>query len=123
MLKCHHRIRGGNLYRRERKKKVKTEPKPAVEETEKNSIDDNEKSMVEDDNVPLPSDTIRLPKRRLPDLEFPNNLKYHTGYNCHLAHERVVRNNIIIMFFLCFIYSNFLIFFNFSWFSYLANPM
>lgn len=89
---------------------MKTEPKPAVEEPEKNSIDDNEKSMVEDDNVPLPNDTIRLPKRRLPDLEFPNNLKYHTGYNCHLAHERIVRNNIIVIrFCLHFVYSNFLI--------------
>lgn len=74
---------------------MKTESKPAVIlEPEINPI--NEKSMVEDDNIPVPSDTILLPKRKLPDLEFPDNLKYHTGFNCYLAHEKnTVRTNYI----------------------------
>jgi len=84
---------GGNLYRKERKKRVvKPEPKPVVIEPATISIDD--RSMVEDENVPVPIDTILLPKRRLPDLEFPDNLKYHTGYNCYLVHEKnTVRNS------------------------------
>ncbi|XP_015365006.1 PREDICTED: male-specific lethal 3 homolog [Diuraphis noxia] len=78
---------GGNLYRKERKKRViKPEPKPLVIEPAIIAIDD--KSMVEDENVPVPIDTILLPKRRLPDLEFPDNLKFHTGYNCYLVHEK-----------------------------------
>ncbi|XP_025415607.1 male-specific lethal 3 homolog [Sipha flava] len=78
---------GGHLYRKERKKKVKTESKPVVIlEPEINPI--NEKSMIEDDIIPVPSDTILLPKRKLPILEFPDNLKYHTGLNCYLAHEK-----------------------------------
>lgn len=70
---------------------MKTEPKLVIEPA-KNSVD--VKSMVEEDNVPVLSDTILLPERRLPDLDFPENLKYHTGYNCYLAHEKkTVRNN------------------------------
>jgi hypothetical protein len=66
---------------------VKTESKPVVIlEPEINPI--NEKSMIEDDIIPVPSDTILLPKRKLPILEFPDNLKYHTGLNCYLAHEK-----------------------------------
>lgn len=86
---------GGNLYRKERKKRVvRTEPKPLVIEPDIVPLPINDKSMVEDENVPVPIDTILLPKRRLPDLEFPDNLKYHTGYNCYLAHEKnTVRNN------------------------------
>lgn len=84
---------GGNLYRKERKKRaVKSEPKPLVLEPAIIPIDD--KSMVEEENIPVPFDTILLPKRRLPDLEFPDNLKFHTGYNCYLAHEKnSVRNS------------------------------
>jgi len=84
---------GGNLYRKERKKRaVKLEPKPLVIEPAIITIDD--KSMVENENVPVPIDTILLPKRRLPDLEFPDNLKFHTGYNCYLVHEKnTVRNS------------------------------
>lgn len=76
------------MYRRERKKKLKTETKPVVLDLEVEINPINEKPMVEDDNIPVPSDTILLPKRRLPNLEFPDNLKYHTGYNCYLAHEK-----------------------------------
>ncbi|CAH1724149.1 male-specific lethal 3 homolog [Aphis gossypii] len=80
---------GGNLYRKERKKRVvKTEPKPLVIEPDIVPLPINDKSMVEDENLPVPIDTILLPKRRLPDLEFPDNLKYHTGYNCYLTHEK-----------------------------------
>jgi len=78
--------RGGNLYRKERKKRLKPEPKSLIIEPANNSVD--VKSMVEDDNVPARSDTILLPKRRLPELDFPDNLKYHIGYNCHLVHEK-----------------------------------
>lgn len=75
------------MYRKERKKRVKTtEPKPLVTEPAENSID--VKSMVEDNNVPVPNEPILLPKRRLPDLEFPDILKHHTGYNCYLANEK-----------------------------------
>lgn len=78
---------GGNLYRKERKKRViKTEPKPLVIKPDIVPIDD--KSMVEDKNVPLPINTILLPKRRLPDLEFPNYLQYYLGYDCYLGHEK-----------------------------------
>jgi len=79
---------GGHLYRKERKKRViKTEPKPLViEPAQEDPVDD--KSMVEDNSVPVLSDIILLPKRRLPILEFPDNLKYHTGYNCYLVHEK-----------------------------------
>lgn len=80
---------------------MKTESKTVNLETELNPI--NEKPMVEDNNVPVPSNTILLPKRRLPDLEFPDNLKYHTGYNCYLAHEKnTVRMNNIELQSICF---------------------
>lgn len=86
--------RGGNLYRRDRKRRVKTESKLLDIEPANNSIDDT--YMVEKDNIyfPASSDSILLPKRKLPELDFPDNLKYHTGYNCYLAHEKnTVRNN------------------------------
>lgn len=87
------------MYRKERKKRVvKPEPKPLVIEPAIIAIDD--KSMVEEENKPVPIDTILLPKRRLPDLEFPDNLKFHTGYNCYLVHEKnTVRNSILARFF------------------------
>jgi len=99
-------FRGGNLYRKERKKRLKLEPKSLIIEPANNSVDG--KSMVEDDNVPARSDTILLPKRKLPELDFPDNLKYHIGYNCHLAHEKNTVSSIMyqlyicIYFFLCF---------------------
>lgn len=81
------------MYRKERKKRtVKLEPKLLAIEPAVITID--EPSMVENENVPVPIDTILLPKRRLPDLEFPDNLKYHTGYNCYLVHQKnTVRNS------------------------------
>lgn len=110
------------MYRKERKRRVyyKIEPKPLVIKPDKVPIDD--KSMVEDENVPVPIDTILLPKRRLPDLEFPDNLKYHTGYNCYLAHEKnsVRNNNIKYKAFFILLLSNL---YNSSWFSYLVNQM
>lgn len=93
MLKFCYCFRGGHLYRKERKKRVKTEHKPVVE-PENNSLD--VESMVEDNNVPVPGNTILLPKRILPDLDFPDNLKYETGYNCHLAHDKKIVRNIHI---------------------------
>ncbi|XP_060873965.1 male-specific lethal 3 homolog [Metopolophium dirhodum] len=77
----------GNLYRKERKKRAVTpEPKPLVIEPALISIDDE--SMVKDENVPVTIDTILLPERRLPDLEFPDNLKSHIEYNCYLVREK-----------------------------------
>lgn len=64
------------------------------------SMDDT--SIVEDDSVPVSSDSILLPKRRLPELDFPDNLKYHTGYNCYLANEKNSVRNISIKFKLLF---------------------
>lgn len=112
------------MYRKERKKRVvKTEPKPLVIEPDIVPLPINDKSMVEDENLPVPIDTILLPKRRLPDLEFPDNLKYHTGYNCYLTHEKnTVRNNNNIKYkpFFILLLSNY---YNSSWFSYLVNQM
>lgn len=72
---------------------MKTESKLLDIEPANNSIDDT--YMVEQDiNLPVSSGSILLPKRRLPELDFPDNLKYHTGYNCYLAHKKnTVRNN------------------------------
>lgn len=119
------------MYKKERKKRAKLEPKPLVIEPVTISID--EKSMVEDENipvpepepepVPVPNNTKLLPKRRLPGLEIPENLKYHTGYNCFLAHENnTVRNSYIkinLFFFFYLLYYQY----DSSWFSYLVNLM
>lgn len=82
---------GGNLYRKERKKRTKSETKSAIESPKKSpKKETSKKSMVESNGSSLEysdSDTILLPKRRLPDLNFPKNLKYHTGYNCYLTHN------------------------------------
>lgn len=107
-------FRGGNLYRKERKKRTKLDLKPvaikpvenpvAIEPVE-NPVD--EESMVEDVIEPLPSIPnviIRLPKRKLPDLDMPDILKYHTGYNCHLVYEKnAVRNSNWVGYFFKFI--------------------
>jgi len=81
------------MYRKERKKRaVIPKSKHLVVEPAIISIDG--KSMVEDENVPVPIDTILLPKKRLPDLEFPDYLKYHTEYNYYLVREKnTVRNS------------------------------
>ncbi|XP_050429645.1 male-specific lethal 3 homolog isoform X2 [Adelges cooleyi] len=80
---------GGNLYKKDRKKRIRVEPKAVIEPV-RNS--EEEAALVDEinkeDEIQVPSDSILLPKRKLPDLEFPENLKYHTGYNCHLAHEK-----------------------------------
>lgn len=47
--------------------------------------------MAEEENDVLVSDKVLLPKRKLPDLEFPDDIQYYTGHNCHL----VVENNFV----------------------------
>lgn len=85
MLKMYYYFSGGNLYRKERKKRTRPESKS----TSATDPSKSKKSTVASNSTSLEySDTVLLPKRRLPDLNFPNNLKFHTGFNCHLGHTK-----------------------------------
>lgn len=65
----------------------------------------DETPTLEEENVTVPNDTILRPKRRLPELDFPENLKFHVGYSCFLTHEKnKVRNNNNVLDFLSNIY-------------------
>lgn len=75
---------GGHLYIKERKKSMKPELKSLVAELAIISIDN---SLVEDDNI-LEHNSLVLPERGFPDMEFPDNLKRFTGYDCYLVHKK-----------------------------------
>lgn len=81
------------MYRRERKRRVvRTETKSFNPELSEDSAD--ETSTVEEENLLVPIDTILRPKRKLPELNFPEDLNFHVGYSCYLTHEKnKVRNN------------------------------
>lgn len=44
--------------------------------------------MAEEENDVLVSDRVLPSKRKLPDLEFPDGLKYYNGYNGNLVFEK-----------------------------------
>lgn len=77
------------------------------------AVEEHNEEIIIDDAI------NELPERKLPNLDFPDILKHHTGYNCHLVHDKnTVRNNNPVTFFVL----NFLPC-GFSWFGYLVNQI
>lgn len=74
---------------------VKSDSRQSTSSSQLSEESADETSTVEEDDVVLPSNEISLPKRRLPELNFSDDLRFHMGYNCYLTHEKkTVRYNI-----------------------------
>lgn len=86
------------MYRRDRKRRaIKTEPKPPVVEEEPPEDPVDDESTVEEP-IPVPSDVVFLPKRRVLGLDIPNGVRTKIGHGCYLAHEHNnVRNGFFFL--------------------------